>query len=88
MPLAKPTLLFCDNTVAIHITHNSVFHERTKTIEMDCHIVHEQLVAGLFKLLHVRTELQLADPFTKPLYYGPFHRLMGKMGLLNISVPS
>lgn len=88
MPLTKPTLLFCDNTAAIHIAHNSVFHECTKTIEMDCHSVRERLVAGLFKLLHVRTELQLADPFTKPLYPAPFHRLMGKMGLLNIFVPS
>ncbi|XP_013617992.1 PREDICTED: uncharacterized protein LOC106324605 [Brassica oleracea var. oleracea] len=34
------------------------------------------------------TELQLADPFTKPMYPAPFKRLLGKMGLLNIFVPS
>lgn len=88
LPLSKPTLLFCDNTAAIHIAHNVVFHERTKNVEMDCYSVRERLVAGLFKLLHVRTDLQLADPFTKPLYTAPFQRLMGKMGLLNIFVPS
>ena len=88
LPLLKPSLLFCDNTAAIHIAHNTVFHERTKNVEMDCYSVRERLVAGIYKLLHVRTDLQLADPFTKPLYPAPFQRLMGKMGLLNIFVPS
>lgn len=88
VPLSKPTLLFCDNTAAIHIANNPVFHERTKHIERDCHSVRERLLAGLFQLFHVRTHLQLADPFTKPLYPTPFHQLIGKMGLLNIFVPS
>lgn len=88
IPLLKQTLLFCDNIAAIHIAHNFVFHESTKNLEMDCHSVRERLVQGLFVLLHVRTELQLADPFTKPLYPAQFKKLFGKMGLLNIFVPS
>jgi len=88
VPLSKPTLLFCDNTAVIHIANNAVFHERTKNVESDCHRVRERLVSGLFKLLHINTHLQLADPFTKPLYPAPFKLFMSQMGLLNLFVPS
>lgn len=80
VPLSIP--LFCDNQAALHIVKNSMFHERTKHIELDCHFVRTKLGDGLISLLHTSSFSQFADVFTKILP-GPGHHIqLHKLGVL------
>ena len=80
----REAMLFCDNQSTLHIGSNPIFHERTKHIKIDCHIVRDKVLAKVIKLNHVRTHCQLADLLTKALGRKQFSYLTSKMGLLNI----
>jgi len=65
VPFEQPSLLYCDNDSTRYIAANPVFHERTKHIEIDCHVVREKLKKGLIHLLPISTTEQLTDIYTK-----------------------
>jgi hypothetical protein len=73
-----PTM-WCDNTSAIALASNPVFHSRTKHIEVDYHFVRERVVRGDLHLQFISTDDQLADLFTKPLSTQCFQRLTSKL---------
>ena len=66
-PQMEPIPLHVDNTSAIQITANLVFHERTKHKEVYCHSIREAYDAHVISLPHITTDQQTADVFTKAL---------------------
>jgi hypothetical protein len=61
-PQTEPTSLYADNTSAIQIVANPVFHERTKHIEVDCHSIRDAYDDRLISLPHVSCKLQIFLP--------------------------
>jgi hypothetical protein len=77
--LPSAPLIWCDNTSALALASNSVFHGRTKHIEVDYHFVREKVVRGDLLLQFISTHDQLADIFTKALPSTRFLQLCSKL---------
>lgn len=88
IPFISPALIFCDNTVVVDIASNTMFHECTKHIELDCHFIQKKVVNGTIKLLPICSQL-VADLFNKALPSRVFVPLsLFKMGMIDIYSPS
>jgi len=62
-----PVVIYCDNISSILLANNSVYHARTKHIEVHYHFIKEEVLAKEIDLIHVSTKDQIADIFTKAL---------------------
>ena len=78
------TPLHANNTSAIRIATNPVFHEHTKHIEVDCHSIRDTLESRVTSLSHISFDLQVADIFTKALTRQQHQFLVGKLLLVDL----
>ncbi|KAK8916713.1 hypothetical protein KSP39_PZI022778 [Platanthera zijinensis] len=63
----KPIQIKCDNTAAIGIAKNPIFHNRTKHIELRYHFLKDLVEEKQVELSYCQSNKQLADIMTKPL---------------------
>ncbi|KAF2296263.1 hypothetical protein GH714_037152 [Hevea brasiliensis] len=85
--VAAPASIHCDNKAAIHVTHNLIFYERTKHMELDCHIVRVKIQKGVIRTEFVPSKEKVADLLTKALSRQQHQHLVSRMGVLNLFKP-
>ena len=84
---SSTTPIYCDNRSAIQIARNDVFHEQTKHIKINCHLVRHHLLQGSLQLIYVSSHDQLANIFTKSHPTRHFHDPVSKLQLVSHPPP-
>lgn len=67
VPLPSPPLLWCDNSSALCLASNPIFHALPKHIEINFYFIREKVINQDIQLRHISTLDQVADIFTKGL---------------------
>ncbi|MCO5564727.1 hypothetical protein L7F22_018395 [Adiantum nelumboides] len=82
----RPVVIHCDNLNSIQLARNSVFHARTKHIEVHYHFIRERVLDGSIDLTFVRIDEQVADIFTKALGAEKLRRFRAMLGVRELAL--
>jgi hypothetical protein len=80
-----PIPIHCDNTSAISVSKNHVFHSKTKHIPIKYHFLREHVTNTVVSLHYIPSKDQIVDIFTKPLAKSQFEYLRQKLGVTPLS---
>jgi len=81
-----PVVIYCDNISSILLANNPVYHVRTKHIEVHYHFIREKVLARKVNLIHVNTEDQVANIFTKALGIDKLKRFRKMLSVLEMDL--
>jgi hypothetical protein len=79
-------VIYCDNISRILLANNSVYHVRTKHIEMHYHFIKEKVLAKEIDVIHVSTEDQVADIFIKALGTNKLRKFRKMLSVLKVDL--
>ncbi|XP_057452007.1 secreted RxLR effector protein 161-like [Lotus japonicus] len=77
--------IYCDNSSAIKLSKNPVFHGRSKHIDVRYHFLRDLVRDGKIELIHCGTEEQVSDIMTKPLKVEAFVKFRKELGMCSAS---
>lgn len=78
----EPIAIYCDNSSAINISKNLVFHSKIKHISIKFHFLREKVNEKEVKLEYVSTKERGRDIFKNPLPKDTFEYLREKLGVI------
>ena len=81
-----PMKIFCDNTGAIALAKESRFHKRTKHIKRRFNSICDQVKEGDIEICKIHTDLNVANPLTKPLSRAKHDQHQDSMGVRFITL--
>ncbi len=81
-----PVVIYCDNISSVLLVNNLVYHARTKHIEVHYHFIKEKVIAKEIDLIHVSTENQVVDIFTKALSTNKLKKFQKMLGVLEVDL--
>ena len=81
-----PMKIFCHNTGAIALAKESGFHKRTKHNKRRFNSTRHQVSEGDMEISKIHTDLNVADPLTKPLPRAKHDQHQDSMGVRIITV--
>ncbi len=81
-----PVVIYCDNISSILLANNLIYHARTKHIEVHYHFIRKKVLAKEIDLIHVSTEDQVADIFTKALGIDKLRKFWKMLGVLEVDL--
>jgi hypothetical protein len=79
--------LMCDNTSAISVAKNPVFHKKMRYVEMRHYFLRDHVEKGDIEIGYIDTERQLTDIFIKPHDSSRFADLRGERGGIGVCHP-
>ncbi len=81
-----PVTIYYDNIKSILLANNPVYHARTKHIEVHYHFIREKVLTKEIDLIHVNTEDQVVDIFTKALGTYKLRKFRKMLGVLEMDL--
>ena len=76
-----PMKIFCDNAGAIALAKESRFHKRTKHIKRGFNSIRDLVQVANIEICKIHTDLNVADPLTKPLPRAKHDQHQDSMGV-------
>jgi len=77
------TTIWCDNLGATYLSANSIFHARTKHVEVDYHFICDRVVKNKIQICFISSKDQLVDVITKLLPHFAFAFLRSKLHVVH-----